>query len=165
MSGRDEWREQLAGRLLGTAAVAPNDFSPTAPTALEIAFGHARSEVTYVLELARAHAVPARGSVIGDDISLRLGEGVLRFHISRREQTITATVPGRDEERLHWDAARRTMALSDGSAIEMKPFVRGAIDAVVNGFRQKSPSQNPRASTVRDLPVTKPDEPVEDEKD
>jgi hypothetical protein len=159
MSERDEWREQLALRLLGATAAVPSDFSPTDATALEIAFGRVRSEVTYVLEFARAHGLPATGSVIGDDVSLRLGENATHFRIQRRERCITAMMPGRGDERLTWNAEKRTMVDGEGRAIEMKPFAREAIDTVINGWRASSPVLNPRTATVRDLPVTKSDPP------
>jgi hypothetical protein len=159
MADRDQWREQLAGRLLGEAPATPGDFSPSAATALEIAFGKARSEVTYVLEFARTHGVPATGSVIGDEVSLRRGEGVVRLRIDRREQTILAVSPNREDERLRWDGGKRTMVRADQSPIEMKAYVREAIDAVVSGYHAASAAHSPRASTVRDLPVPKSDAP------
>jgi hypothetical protein len=159
MTERDEWREQLAARLLGATAAVPADFSPTGATALEIAFGRVRSEITYVLEFARAHGLPATGSVIGDDVSLRLGENATYFRINRRERCITAELPGRDEERLTWDGVKRTIVDTVGNAIDMKPFVRHAIDTVINGWRASTPALNPRTATVRDLPVSKSDPP------
>jgi hypothetical protein len=153
MAERDEWRERLAAQLLGAAAPSPRDFSPGAVTALEIAFGHARSEVTYVLEFARAHALPATGSVIGDEVSLTLGRGTVRLRIDRRERCITVTVPGEDLAQLTWDETRRAVVRAGGGEVEMRTFVRAAIDALVADWRASASSTHARTSTVRDLPA------------
>jgi hypothetical protein len=140
----DEWRTRLASELLAreNAAGAGADartsardaFAPSGPTAMEIAFGRARSELTYVLELGRAHHLPIVGSVVGDDVWIRIGEARLAFTLDRAALAIAAKVVGRDETTLAWDDAARAVT-AGGAAIDVDAFVREAIDATVRAWK------------------------------
>ena len=97
----DDWHRKLAKELVqGTPTGTLPDAAVAAAAALEIAFGHARSALTYVLELARAHRIPATGCVTGDDLWLQLGEGRVRFTLNRREGHVAVLRPGHDEARF-----------------------------------------------------------------
>ncbi len=150
----DDWRTKLAAELLGDRKTAePFDFSPSGLTALEIAFGQARSEVTYVLELGRAHGVPVVGNVIGDDVWLRLGATTVRFAIDRNQQRIVAQVPGRPDDTISWDGAKRSLARA-GEPCDIKAFVRSALDATVAAWK-KAPAAPTTSSTARELPAAR----------
>src|SRR6516164_4738736 len=92
----DDWHRRLARELV---AETPAGSVPDTAAALEIAFGEARSAVTYALELARAHRIPASGNVAGDDIWLQLGDARVRFTLNRREGHVAVSRPDRDEVR------------------------------------------------------------------
>jgi hypothetical protein len=149
----DDWRLNLAAKLLGDGgAERANSFAATGTTALEIAFGQARSEATYVLELARAHGVPATGNVIGDEVWVRLGTSTARFTMDRGERRIRASSPGRSEAAIVWDEGKRHLAL-DGEAVDMQRFVRDAIDAMVSAFKSTPPPAV--SSTSREIPAVR----------
>ena len=149
----DDWRQSVAARLLDDkVAEGQISFAPNGATALEIAFGQARSEVSYVLEFARAHGVPATGNVIGDDVALKLGDSTLRFKIDRLVSKIRVSFTGRDDDTLSWDDARKSLARGT-EPVEMQAYVREAIDTAVGGLRTSVPPKKARASTVRDLPA------------
>jgi hypothetical protein len=149
----DEWRTRLAEQLLSRGGATPSGADrPTVEglsalggaTAMEIAFGKARSELTYILELGRAHHLPIVGSVVGDDIWIRLGESKLAFQLDRSVTRITATVSGRDAATLGWDARTRAIVLGDagkgdGKPIDMDSFVRDAVDATVGAWNSAAP--------------------------
>jgi len=116
----DDWHRRLVKELV---AETPAGFLPDAAAALEIAFGHARSALTYALELARAHRLPASGAVNGDDIWLQLGGGRVRFTLNRREGHIVVNRPGQDEVRVRADG------------VDMTTMARDAIDALVAAWR------------------------------
>src|SRR5271156_6082379 len=103
----DDWRARLAVELLGEDEVEPISqrltFAPEGATAMEIAFGQARSELTYVLELGRAHHLPVVGAVVGDEIWIRIGEAKLSFRLDRQATVIHANVSAADST-LTWDA-------------------------------------------------------------
>ena len=141
----DEWRTRLAEELLSAQDKATGDrptaFGPpliSGPTAMEIAFGKARSELTYVLELGRAHHLPIVGNVVGDDIWIRLGETKLAFRFDRTASKIAGTVVGQDAL-LSWDPQSRAIVTRIGKPIDVEWFVRDAIDATVRAW--KSPPQ------------------------
>ena len=115
----DDWHKRLARTLV---AETPAGFQPDAAAALEIAFGQARSALTYALELARAHRIPASGSVSGDDVWLQLGGARVHFPHTRRAGHIVARRAGHDEAILQADA-------------DVKAAAQDAIDALVVAWR------------------------------
>jgi hypothetical protein len=120
----DDWHRKLARELVqGTPTGTLPDASVAAAAALEIAFGHARSAITYVLELARAHRIPATGNVTGDDLWLQLGEGRVRFTLNRRENHVVVIRPGKPETRV---------ALGDA---DLGAMARESLDALVAAWR------------------------------
>jgi hypothetical protein len=129
----DDWHQRLSSQLLGTA---PQTLDPTASAQLEIAFGHARTEVSYLLGLAHTGRLPVTGNVIGDDIGVQLGATVLRFVISRGDGGfITATIPGQEKPaRLMWDQNRQSMVIGD-QPIDMREYVRAAVEATVAAYK------------------------------
>ena len=143
----DDWRKRLATKLLGGKGTP--SLALDARTTLEIAFGRARSEVTYVLELGRAHALPLAGSVTGDDVWLRLGESVLRFRLDRQALAIVAFVPGLKDTTFSFDAEFRTLVTATREAVDFDKFVKEAVEAIVQGWdqRMRAPSE-----TLPDVP-------------
>jgi hypothetical protein len=137
-AGEDEWRARLAVDLLGGDDAAPVSrrarLAPEGPTAVEIAFGKARSELTYVLELGRAHHRPVVGSVVGDEIWIRLGEAKLSFRFDRRTTAVHALIVGR-EATLAWDDGRRAIVSGGGDVVDVESFVREAVDETVRAFK------------------------------
>jgi hypothetical protein len=128
----DDWHQRLVKELV---AETPAGFLPDRSASLEIAFGHARSALTYALELARAHRLPAAGNVAGDDVWLQLGSGRVRFTLNRRDGHIVIVRPGQDEVRV------------DGTG-DVKTTARDAIDALVAAWRagpakERTPSAHP----------------------
>src|ERR1035438_7467259 len=125
----DDWHSKLARDLM---AGTPAHAVPDAAASMEIAFGQARSAVTYALELARAHRFPASGSVVGDDVWLRFGDGPFRLTLNRRDGHILvdAHVPGpskprHDETRLRW---KEGVFVDDGgAAVDPSAITRTAI--------------------------------------
>jgi len=131
----DEWRQKLLGELVPEAPTMQR----SAATELEIAFGYARSELTYVLELGRAHKLPATGAVYGDDVWLTLGSAKLRFVYDRKNGAITASIPGRDEQRITYDAGAHALDGPSAGPFDMRAFVREAIDATVAAYKAAPP--------------------------
>jgi len=115
----DDWHRRLVKELV---AETPAGFLPDRSASLEIGFGHARSALTYALELARAHRIPATGSVAGDDVWLQLGGGRVRFTLNRREGHVVVIRPGQDEVRVDGDG-------------DLKTIARDAVDALVAAWR------------------------------
>jgi len=151
---KDDWRAELAARLTAPKP-GQSTFHPSAATELEIALGRARSEVTYALELCRSHGVPAMGSAIGDEVSLRLGEQAVAFRIDRLGARIVAKVPDKDEVVHTWDAEKRAV-VAGGEGVDVTRMARGAIDTVVSAWRASAEGKRP--PTVREL-KTPPSEP------
>jgi hypothetical protein len=116
----DDWHRKLVSELTQETAAGPQ---PDAEAALEISFGHARSAVTYALELARAHRIPVAGNVAGDSIWLHLGEGRVRFTMNRRAGEVVVQRPGQDE----------TVVKAGGE--DLGTMAKQAIDALVAAFR------------------------------
>ena len=143
----DDWRKRLATKLLGEKGIP--SLALDARTTLEIAFGRARSEVTYVLELGRAHALPLAGSVTGDDVWLRLGESVLRFRLDRQALAIVAFVPGLKDTTISFDPDLRTLVAANRTEIDFEQFVKDSVEAIVQGWdqRMRAPSE-----TLPDVP-------------
>jgi hypothetical protein len=132
----DEWHQKLALELGGTAASPSTGASLDGATALEIAFGRARSVLAYALELALAHRIPATGSIGGDDITLRLGDARVRFAMNRRDGLVLVSRLDLDEVRARWDEANRAIVdAGSGAHVDLENVARGAVDAMVAGWR------------------------------
>jgi hypothetical protein len=116
----DDWHRKLAGEL---AQETPQGFVPEPAAALEIAFGQARSAITYALELARAHRLPVAGNVSGDSVWIQLGDGRVRFTLNRRAGEVSITRPGADE----------TFVKAGGE--DLGGVARTAIDGLVAAWR------------------------------
>ncbi len=136
----ESWHRALAGALSLPATDEGAE--------LEIAFGHVRSTIVYVLELGRAHRLAASGNVLGDSVWLALGQASVRFTLNRRERVIHVRSL-RGEERLAWNRARGSLVDSNGAAYESTSVVRGAVDELVACWRadpaerfSKTPSRN-----------------------
>ncbi len=132
----DDWHRKLATDL---AQETPAGFVPEPAAALEIAFGHARSALTYALELARAHRIPAAGNVAGDSIWMQLGERRVRFTLNRRAGEVVVLHRGQDEQRVR--------AGGEGGA-DLGAMARAAVDDMVEAYRalpreSKRPSAPP----------------------
>jgi hypothetical protein len=133
----DDWHQRLSSQLLGTELQTS---SPTAAAQLEIAFGFARTEVSYLLGLAHTARLPVTGSVMGDDIGVQLGTTVLRFVLSRADASILVFAPGQEAHtRLRWDAAKQSMVLPEGQSIDMREFVRQGVEATVAAYKEAPP--------------------------
>ncbi|HXX68499.1 MAG TPA: hypothetical protein VEK07_15020 [Polyangiaceae bacterium] len=139
----EDWHQKLARDLV---AHAPSASHEDHSTALEVAFGRARSATAYVLELARAHRVPASGGAVGDDIWVQLGDGRARFTLNRRAAQI-AVCTGREERRLQWDVTRRLIVDAHGNPSDVEQIARAAIDALVDEWRS-----NPAAERLSSVP-------------
>jgi hypothetical protein len=129
----DDWRDRLAEQMVGKS-LRPG-FTPDAAAQMEIVLGRARSEITYFLELGRAHRLPVGGSVNGDDVYLRLGQATLRFTYRRKDAAIDVTIPGRDMMTLKHEAGRLVDAA--GSEVNAVELVRGALDATVAAWKKE----------------------------
>lgn len=119
----DEWRSRLAADLLDAPA-SPGGALAHA-TAMEIAFGKARSELTYVLALGRAHRVPITGDVAGDAIWIRLGEEHLAFTFDRASSVISMEATG-----------RANASITRPDAID--EAVREAVDTAVRAWKMNA---------------------------
>jgi hypothetical protein len=131
----DDWHRKLVEELV---ADTPSGFAPDTATSLEIELGKARSAVAYALEVARAHRVPATGSVTGDDVWLSLGGARARFTLNRREGHVVVARPGHDEVRV----------CKGGGGEDLGLVARAAIDALVAAWRaqparKRTPSAPP----------------------
>lgn len=155
----DEWRQHLFGQLVPEAQRPTTEHS--AATALEIAFGMARSEVAYALELGRAHRVPVAGSVNGDDVWLALGPARLRFLYDRKNAHITVSIPGHDDARIAYDAAKRALTgpATASGPFEARTFVRSAIDATVAAWKAAPPGAPAPRWDAPPAPATESNEP------
>jgi hypothetical protein len=131
----DEWHRNLAAQLV---AETPAGFAPDGAASLEIAFGQARSAVAYVLELARAHRLPAAGNVSGDAVWLQLGDGRVRFTLNRREACVVVTRAGKDDLQARWDDGKRAMVDDRGATADIGAIARSAIDEVVAAWRARA---------------------------
>jgi hypothetical protein len=131
----DDWRKALTDQLLAPTSQKIPISGVESMTALEIVLGQARSEMTYVLELGKAHTLPVTGTTNGDDIWLRIGASTLRFNYSRRAGVIVASVVGREDQQLRWSQEKRAVILPTGEILDAPTFVREAIDATVNAWK------------------------------
>ena len=153
----DDWRGRLASELLtGSAQPAGPTSSPAGhvgATALEIVIGHARSEMTYVLEFGRAYGLPVTGSIFGDDVWLRIGATTLRFNYSRRAGVIVTSIVGRGDAQLKWSPERMAVVDPEGAPLEVASFVREAIDATVNAWKAAGSPQVTISSLKPERPM------------
>ena len=128
-----DWRSRLTEQLLGPQSSPSSRPDPNA--LLEIVVGHARSELTYVLELGRTHSLPVTGSINSDDMWIRVGATTLRFNYSRRAGVIVASVVGREDQQLRYNADKRAVVTPDGEELDATAYIRDAIDATVNAWK------------------------------
>lgn len=129
-----DWRSRLTEQLLGPQS-SPTSSRPDANSLLEITLGHARSEMSYVMELGKAHKLPVNGSINGDDIWIRIGATTLRFNYSRRAGVIVASVIGREDQQLRYSPEKKGVVLPNGELLDAPTYVREAIDATVNAWK------------------------------
>jgi hypothetical protein len=149
----DDWHQKLARNLVArTTSTAREEHS----TALEVAFGRARAAMAYVLELARAHRVPASGGIVGDDIWVQIGDHRARFTLNRRGAYI-AILTDHDERRLQWDDGRREIVDTLGAPSDVEQIAQAVIAAVVDRW-----NRSPAAARLAKLPP-QPDIEREDE--
>jgi hypothetical protein len=144
----DDWHSKLARDLMAETPVPGGGDSAAS---MEIAFGQARSAITYALELARAHRLPATGRVAGDDVWLQFGDGQVRVTLNRRDGNIVvdAHVPGpskprHDETRLHWHDG--SFVDENGSAADPSAITRTMIDVLVADWRSRPLSERKLSS-------------------
>jgi hypothetical protein len=146
----DDWHGRLARDLISET---PAGVVPDGSASIEIGFGQARSAVAYVLELARAHRLPATGSIAGDDVWLRVGDGRVRFTLNRREAHVRVDVrvpgsPGASSERVvRWDDAQHLVVDEKGASTNLGADARAAIDAIVADWRAR-PASEKRVSSA-----------------
>ena len=158
MDEHNDWHGKLARDLVSpevpVAAAASLLGTVDGSTSLEIGLGRARSALAYALELARAHRVPALGSLAGDDVWLQLGSGRIRFTLNRREGHVVVKQPGRPEARVGWDEVARKLVDRAGGSADLGAIARDAIDVLVADWR---------ASPARDGVPSRPLADVDDE--
>ena len=161
----DDWQRNLAREIV---AETPAGNVSEGEAALEVAFGDARAAVTYALELARAHRLPAAGSVVGDHLWMRLGDGRVRLTLNRRganiEADLSLTAPAAGAARASKDGAgaRRdrvtvvrwragegadgTLVDDRGARADLGAVAREAIDAIVADWRARPASEKKLSS-------------------
>jgi hypothetical protein len=140
----DDWHVRLHHALSSDSRSVASD----EVIALEIAFGQARTAITYAIELARAHRIPAQGATTGDDVWFQLGDWRTRVVLNRRERHLIARRPGQDETRVRWDCSADT-AMTDDGPIDVGTLTREGIDAVVAAWRAQLGSRQIEAPTPR----------------
>jgi hypothetical protein len=129
-----DWRSRLNESLLGPPGSSPQP-RPEPSVLLEIVLGQARAELTYVLELGKTHSLPVTGSIVTDDMWIRVGATTLRFNYSRRAGVIVASVIGREDQQLRFSAETNAVVTPDGEPLDATAYVRDAIDATVNAWK------------------------------
>jgi len=145
----DDWHSKLARDLM---AETPSGAVFDAGASMEIAFGQARSAITYALELARAHRLPATGRVEGDEVWLRFGHGQGSLTLNRREGYIAVEVhlPGppvaRREQQLRWHD--RGFVDDSGGPADPGAITRTLIDELVADWRSRPESERGRLSSA-----------------
>jgi hypothetical protein len=147
-SRMDDWRNRLEDSILRSTTPAVAAKGPDAATMLTIAFGRVRSELTYALELGRAHSLPVAGNVAGDDAWVRFGNITLRFVFSARAAVIVLSVVHRDDVQITWNAEKSSIVGPDGEPLDVEAWVREAIDATVAAWRA-SQAQQPTITEQR----------------
>lgn len=151
----DDWYQKLARDLVRRNPTASRDEHSTA---LEVAFGRARAAAAYVLELSRAHRIPATGGVVGDDIWVQLGDQRARFTLNRRGGHV-AVRTGHDEQRLLWDDTRRVIVDSRGIPSDLEQIARNVLEIMVDEWL-KSPSAERLSSIPPQPELEREDEPT-----
>jgi hypothetical protein len=162
----DDWQRRLARDIV---AETPAGKLPDAEATLEVAFGDARAAVTYALELARAYRLPAAGSVVGDHLWMRLGDGKMRLTLNRRSATIEADVslcsaaaasasaqPGAKDAKapdnvaivslLTWRQGEGALVDDRGTPTDLGAVARAAIDALVADWKARPPAEKKLSS-------------------
>jgi hypothetical protein len=100
----------------------------------EIAFGRARENLAYVLELARAHRLPVSGNVAGDDVWVAFGQARVRFTLNRREGLVELRSL-RGKQRLAWSKPLRAVVDDHGRTHDLAAIARWAIDELVTQWQ------------------------------
>lgn len=133
----DDWRSKLASNLLGTKAgpSMENRFAPSAAQQLTIAFGHARTEVNYLLSLGRTNNLPVKGDVLGDDVFLQLGAHKLHIAVSRPRGAILVEGTGREPTILTYDAQAASFVLPTGARADAQAFIHAAVESLVAAWK------------------------------
>jgi hypothetical protein len=154
----DDWQRKLAREIV---AETPTGTLPDGEATLEVAFGDARAAVTYALEIARAHRLPATGSVVADQLWMRLGDGKVRLTLNRRVGAVEVDVslPGAATSQtpkettsemrvVRWKEAEHKLVDDRGSATDLGELARSAIDAIVADYRARPPSEKKQLSSA-----------------
>lgn len=140
----DDWHVRLHHELASDSRSVASD----EVTALEIAFGQARTAINYAIELARAHRIPVQGATAGDDVWFQLGDWRTRIVLNRRERQLVARRPGHDETYVRWDCGHETAMTEDGP-VDVGELARQGIDAVVAAWRTQPGSRHMEAPSPR----------------
>src|SRR5580700_9566319 len=145
----DDWHRRLARDIV---AETPAGKLPEGDATLEIAFGDARAAVTYALELARAHRLPAAGSVIGDHLWMRLGDGRVRLTLNRRAATVEADLSlgapsgeGRTTT-VRWRDGEAGLVDDGGAPADLGTVARSAIDALIADWKARPAAEKKLSS-------------------
>ena len=96
----------------------------------EIAFGRIREVVSYVLELARAHRLPASGNLVGDDVWILVGQARARFTLNRREGMLLVRTT-KFELRLAWSKELHCLVDPSRRPCDVKALARSAMDELI----------------------------------
>jgi hypothetical protein len=146
----DDWHNRLARDIV---AETPAGRLEDGDATLEVAFGDARAAVTYALELARAHRLPALGNVAGDHLWLRLGDGSVRVTLNRRASVVEADVARAPTEgaagrvtTVRWKEDARGLCDEQGSAMDLGAMARAAIADLVSDWKARRPEQKKLSS-------------------
>lgn len=128
----ESWHRAVA-RALAVPALAEDTAE------FEIAFGRVREVVAYVLELARAHRLPASGNLVGDDVWILFGQARVRVTLNRRESALLVRT-SRLEQRLGWSSELRCVIDASGRPCDVKALARSVMDDLIAQWQtEKSP--------------------------
>jgi hypothetical protein len=145
----DDWHNRLARDIV---AETPAGKLEDGDAMLEVAFGSARAAVTYALELARAHRLPALGNVAGDHLWMRLGDGSVRVTLNRRASLVEADVSRAPTEAsprvttVRWKEDARGLFDETGAALDLGAMARTAIADLVSDWKARRPEQKKLSS-------------------
>jgi len=146
----DDWHNRLARDIV---AETPAGKLEDGDAMLEVAFGSARAAVTYALELARAHRLPAMGNVAGDHLWMRLGDGSVRVTLNRRASLVEADVSRSPIEgaparvtTVRWKEDARGLFDEEGTALDLGAMARAAIADLVSDWKSRRPDQKKLSS-------------------
>jgi hypothetical protein len=115
----------------------------------EIAFGRMREVVAYVLELARAHRLPASGNTMGDDIWILFGQARARFTLNRREGALLVRTV-RLEQRLAWSRDLRCVVDASRRPCDVKALARSAMDELITQWQAERSPRLPGTARERE---------------